>query len=230
MLLHGIQAVAFDAVGTLLHPHPPAGMAYAEVGHRLGSRYSLAEITPRFAAAYAREEERDLADSLRTSEVRERQRWQTIVAEVLDDVVDPARCFADLYAHFSRPGAWRCEGGIESVLDALGARGIRVTMASNMDHRLRDVVAGFPELRRLDPLVISAEVGWRKPAREFYMALCRGLDLAADKVLYVGDDLVNDYDGAAAAGLRPLLFDPRRRYTSFAGRRLERLTGLLDAA
>jgi len=222
MHLHGIQAIVFDAVGTLLHPEPGAGVAYAEVGRRLGSRYSLAEITQRFAVAYGREEERDLADNLRTSEVRERQRWQAIVAEVLDDVVDPARCFAELYAHFSRPQAWRCEAGIEPILDALAARGIRVAMASNMDHRLRDVVAGFPELRRLDPLVISAEVGWRKPAREFYTALCSSLNLPANRILYVGDDRVNDFDGAAAAGLRPVLFDPRRRYTSLQGHRLER--------
>ena len=57
MLRSDIQAVVFDAVGTLLHPDPAAGEAYAVVGRRLGSQLSLAEITRRFAVAFAREEE-----------------------------------------------------------------------------------------------------------------------------------------------------------------------------
>src|ERR1700693_3322915 len=37
MIDPAIRAVAFDAVGTLIHPDPPAGEVYAAVGPRFGS-------------------------------------------------------------------------------------------------------------------------------------------------------------------------------------------------
>jgi putative hydrolase of the HAD superfamily len=208
MLLHDIQAVVFDAVGTLIHPDPPAAVVYADVGRRFGSRLTAAEVRPRFAAAFDRQEQIDLAAGLCTSEERERRRWRAIVAEVLTDVTAPAACFQELYQHFARPEAWRCEPGTAAVLEALAGRGLVLAVASNYDHRLRTVVAGQPELRPVRHLVISSEVGWRKPAVEFFAAVCRAVGLPAARVLHVGDDVRNDYNGATAAGLRAVLLDP----------------------
>src|SRR5438105_813395 len=73
-MLHGIRAIVFDAVGTMIHPMPPAPVLYAEVGRRLGSKRIAAQIAPRFIAAFAREEAIDHANGLRTSETREIER------------------------------------------------------------------------------------------------------------------------------------------------------------
>ncbi len=54
-------------------------------------------------------------------------------------------------------------------------------------------------------VVISSEVGWRKPALEFFAALCRVSALDPGEVWLVGDDVGNDYEGATAAGCRALL-------------------------
>ena len=56
-------------------------------------------------------------------------------------------------------------------------------------------------------VIISAEVGWRKPAAEFFAAVCRNLGLPGDQILVVGDDLVNDVQGAQTAGLRAIWFN-----------------------
>ena len=56
-----VQAVYFDAVGTLLHPQPPAAEVYATVGSRFGSRYSLPEIDRRFRVAFRKQERADRA-------------------------------------------------------------------------------------------------------------------------------------------------------------------------
>ncbi len=213
-----IRAIFFDAVGTLIHPEPPAGLVYAEVGRRYGSRLTPAEVVRRFAAAFARQEALDLANVLRTSEERELRRWQQIVAEVLDDVSDPAACFADLYRHFGLPEAWRCEPEVAVVLETLQARGYRQGIASNYDHRLRPVVEGLAALRPLREVVISSEVGWRKPAPGFFAALMDRTGLAADGILLVGDDLVNDYEGARACGMPTILLDPRGKHLDVVGR------------
>jgi putative hydrolase of the HAD superfamily len=221
-----IRAVLFDAVGTLIHPEPPAGAVYGEAGRRFGSRRDPATIAARFRAAFRRQEELDRAGGLRTDERREWARWWAIVTEVLDDVADAAACFRYLYDHFAAPGAWRVEAGAGPVLRALAGRGIELGVASNFDGRLRGVLAGLTELAPLRHVVISAEVGWRKPAGEFFRAACRATGCAPEEVLIVGDDVENDYAGARAAGLAARLFDPHDRHP---GRpRIARLHALLD--
>jgi putative hydrolase of the HAD superfamily len=208
-MLAGIRAVFFDAVGTLLHPEPPAWAVYARVGRRYGSRLSEEVICTRFRTAFDRTDALDRQNGWRTGEGRELVRWREIVAEVLDDVADPDGCFRELYTHFGLPGAWRLDAQAAAVLAELAHRGYALGLGSNFDRRLRGVVAGMDPLRAIPRLVISSEVGWRKPACEFFAALCQAAAAPADQVLYVGDDPGNDYDGAHTAGLRAVLFDPR---------------------
>jgi putative hydrolase of the HAD superfamily len=226
MLSAGIHAVFFDAVGTLIHPEPPAPVVYADAGRRHGSRLGVEEIAVRFARAFRRQEEADCRNGWRTSEEREWERWRQIVGEVLADVRDRGACFAELYEHFGRPGAWRLADDAD-VLGEVARRGFVCGVASNYDHRLGTVAAGLPELAASRHLVISAEVGWRKPAAGFYAAVCAAVDLPPQQVLYVGDDRDNDYDGARAAGLVALLYDPRGRETVPAGERLGSLREVL---
>ena len=197
--------VFFDAVGTLIHPDPPAPLVYAAAGRRFGGRLAEATIAARFRAAFRRQEELDRAGNLRTDEAREVARWRAIVCEVLDDISDTEMCFQELYAHFAQPGAWRCQPKSAAVLAALAERGHLLGIASNFDHRLRGLVENMPALRPVRDLVISSEIGWRKPAPEFFAAMCRHAGSTPEQILYVGDDLVNDYQGARDAGMRAVL-------------------------
>ena len=70
------------------------------------------------------------------------------------------------------------------------------------------VVMGLPELGwAVDALVISSEVGFRKPHASFFEAVCQRLGLSARQILCVGDDLENDVRGAMRAGLSAILLD-----------------------
>jgi putative hydrolase of the HAD superfamily len=208
MIPSPVRAVFFDVVGTLLHCEPPAAAVYADVGRRHGSRLTEPEVLVRFQASFARQERLDQARRLRTSEEREILRWRTIVAEVLDDVSDGQRCFQDLFDHFARPEHWRYTAAGEEVLSELARRGYVLGLASNYDRRLYRVIAGLPPLQTLHHYLISSEVGWCKPAPEYYKGLCRRVELSPSQILLVGDNLVNDFEGARSAGLHALLFDP----------------------
>jgi putative hydrolase of the HAD superfamily len=221
-----IRAVVFDAVGTVIHPDPPAAVIYSEVAKRLGSRVAPDEIPARFKRAFGKQEEIDRLAGLQTSEEREMQRWRQIVTEVLDDVADTEACFRELFDHFSDPSAWRCEAEIGPVLAELASRGYALGLASNYDRRLRRVVAGLPMLTRLERLIISSEVGWRKLAPEFFAAVAQTFGLPQNQILYVGDDLANDYEGARSAGMQAVLYDPRCAGPAGANR-VTRLTDLL---
>ena len=222
-----VQAIFFDAVGTLIHPTPNALEIYAEVGQRFGSRIHAAEVARRFRHFFQIEEDADLRANLATSETRERLRWRTIVGGVLDDVADVETCFTVLFEHFSRPEAWRCDPTTEAVLSELARRGYQLGLASNYDGRLRPVAAGLPPLRFIQHLMISAEVGWRKPSREFFAAVCQQVNLPPEAILFVGDDPGNDYLGAHAHGLHALLLDPSGKYASLEAKRLTGLEELI---
>jgi putative hydrolase of the HAD superfamily len=222
-----VRAVFFDAVGTLIHPEPAADRVYAAVGKARGSRLTPDAISTRFRRAFAREEQIDQERGLQTDERRESERWRRIVAAVLDDVGNQDGCFEELFEHFARPASWRCEEDGARVLAGLARRGFTVGLASNYDRRLHRVLAGLPELHPLDHVVISAEVGWRKPAAEFFAALGRVTRVPPEQILFVGDDRRNDYEGARSAGLQAMLFDPKHKAKKVCGR-IVRLGELLE--
>jgi putative hydrolase of the HAD superfamily len=55
-----------------------------------------------------------------------------------------------------------------------------------------------------DPILISEEVGFRKPDARIFALAIRDWHTPADSVLFVGDDPVSDIGGARAAGMRTL--------------------------
>ncbi len=180
-----IRSVYFDAVGTLIEPAPSAAAVYLDVGRDHGSRLTLDEIARRFRAAFAAEDDVDRRAGWRTDEERERRRWQ----------------------HFAQPPAWHCLAGAGEVLAELSRRGYRIGLASNFDARLRGVAAGLAELAPVRSLVISSEVGWRKPSAKFFERVISAAGGNPEEVLFVGDDPVNDGEGANAAGLKVCLLD-----------------------
>ncbi len=143
-----------------------------------------------------------------TDEATEVLRWRRIVTEVLPEVLDPERAFEELWQHFRQPESWRCFADVAPALAAIHEAGIAVCVGSNFDSRLRQVVLGLDELRwAVDALVISSEVGFRKPHGRFFEAVCQHLGLPPGRILCVGDDLENDVRGALEAGLSALLVD-----------------------
>ncbi|MBO0698855.1 MAG: HAD-IA family hydrolase, partial [Zavarzinella sp.] len=94
-------------------------------------------------------------------------------------------------------------------------RGFTLGIGSNFDARLLGLVGGLPELAPVGGrTVISSLVGWRKPAREFFAAMVAAAGREPGQVLYVGDDLGNDLEGASTAGLRAVLYDPEGRFAA----------------
>jgi putative hydrolase of the HAD superfamily len=208
--LHGIRAVFFDAVGTLLFPRPGATAVYAGMARRHGLDLDPTAIRQRFLAAFVAEEQIDRAAGWVTSEEREVVRWRRIVFEALPGVPDPESCFRELFDHFAQPSAWTVNPDAAAVFPTLQERSLILGLGSNYDARLRSVVDGHADLAPLrDRVVISAAVGHRKPAAEFFAEVVRVAGCQPGEILFVGDDVGNDYHGADAAGLRPLLVSSR---------------------
>jgi putative hydrolase of the HAD superfamily len=220
----GIRSIAFDAVGTLIHPVPSAGAVYHRVGLQHGSRLVAEEVARRFRDVLARIAESELdcgcseaGEPWHTCEGRERLRWRRIVGSVLDDVLKPGECFEELFAHFGHPDNWACFPEVGSALRELRRAGFRLAVCSNFDARLNAVIDGTPELAPIELRVVSSEVKYRKPSGRFFEVLTSAANCAASQILFVGDDPDNDVAAAEAAGLWAWQIDrgdgPRRNHT-----------------
>jgi putative hydrolase of the HAD superfamily len=206
--LNGIRGIVFDAVGTLIKPVPSVAEAYTAAASRQGVGIKPAEVRERFQHHFRNEGEHAGNGLLSTDEGTERRRWRAIVGGVLAEVPNPDRAFEELWDHFSQPGSWRCFPDVEPALGGLADVGISVCVGSNFDSRLRGVVHGLSELEACaQSLVVSSEVGYRKPHALFFEAVCNHLGLPAHQVLCVGDDSENDVRGAIRAGLSGILID-----------------------
>ena len=203
-----IAGIVLDAVGTLIKPVPSVADAYTEAARRQGVELNRDEVRARFNRHFQSDEVRGDRGIHSTDEATEIWRWRRIVTKVLPEVPDPQRTFAELWDHFGRPESWQCFPDVAPALRAIHEAGIAVCVGSNFDGRLRRVVTGLPELSwAVDALVISSEVGFRKPHASFFEAVCQRLGLPAWQILCVGDDLENDVRGAMRAGLSALLLD-----------------------
>jgi putative hydrolase of the HAD superfamily len=204
----GIAGIVLDAVGTLIKPEPSVAAAYTAAARRQGVELAPEEVRRRFQTHFRNDEVHAEQGVLSTDETTERRRWRQIVWGVLPEIPEPERAFDELWDHFSRPESWRCFPDAAPALRAFQAMGLALCVGSNFDGRLRGVVQGLPELAAwVDSLVISSEVGYRKPHGSFFRATCTHLHLPAERILCVGDDLENDVRGAIRAGLSGLLLD-----------------------
>ncbi len=90
-----------------------------------------------------------------------------------------------------------------AVLERLRGR-VRLAVCSNFSHSdtARAVLADAGLLTHFDGVVISMDVGIRKPRPEIFRATLESLGTAPEETLHVGDNLEADVAGAAALGIR----------------------------
>jgi len=202
----GVRGVVFDVVHTLVEPAPPVAAAYREAGLRHGVDVERSVIQARFRTAWRRQELLDAAaaPAFATSRQREASRWRAIVADVFGEAgADPAvgeAIFAELWEHFARPEAWRAIPAGRDLVRSARAAGLTVALASNFDERLLAIAPALAPLAGAGHVFPSSELGWRKPAPEFFRAVERRLDLAAAELLLVGDDPELDLAAGRRAG------------------------------
>lgn len=195
---HGIQAVTFDAGGTLLSPHPSVGAIYARIAREtVGIHLDPQLLDQRFTQAWNR------AQPFQYS----RSDWAAVVDATFANLLSPPPSqsfFPLLYDAFAQPSAWRVHQDVLPTLDALAAHGLDLGIVSNWDERLRPLLHSLRLDRYLSCLVISSEIGFTKPSRVAFEEALRQLGRPPSAVLHVGDSLRHDFAGASSAGLAAL--------------------------
>ena len=93
----------------------------------------------------------------------------------------------------------------QALLGSLRSLGLKTAIVANSwpdpPRVLRADAESFGLADRVDVIVLSEEVGARKPDPEIYRYCCRQLGVEPSEAMHVGDDLEKDVQGAAAAGI-----------------------------
>ena len=100
-----------------------------------------------------------------------------------------------------------CVPGTISMLERLKGE-FRLGLLSNFTHwpAALEIIdrlglAGFFEFR-----LISGQLGYRKPHKKVFEALTEGFGTSRNEIIYVGDDVDADVNGALGAGIQPVWF------------------------
>jgi putative hydrolase of the HAD superfamily len=219
------QIVLFDAVGTLIYPQPSVADVYAAAGRQHGKNIEPLEIRQRFPTAL-----RKHGAPGPTNELRERQRWQAIVADLfaLHPHEDVSPLFESLWEYFAQPSHWAVYPDVSPTLQWLRQRHIPVGIASNFDQRLNSICQTTADLAHLAPIFTSASVGYTKPSPHFYAVVQERLGLPPETIWLVGDDPIHDGKAPQEAGWRGWLICRDRPQRADQLSDLRELIPLLD--
>jgi len=202
---HAVKAVFFDAVGTLLIPHPPAAEVYADCGRQFGADLDISTVRQRFRQAMVK------PWGPKTSEDLERQRWRDVVTNVYRELPDAGGAlFEALWEHFTEPQSWRLAEGVADLWIRLQQLGIQLGIASNFDDRLKHVCAGWPPLDHCSLIFCSAQLGYAKPHVTFFRTIQQQIGIPPHELLMVGDDWEKDYRGATQCGWQAVWVSSKR--------------------
>jgi putative hydrolase of the HAD superfamily len=228
------DAVLFDAGGTLVHVTPSVGAVYAEQAKPFGVIVDPAEVDVAFFEVFPiRRGHSDGLSPFHTSEEHEHAWWRELVEAVfarvnrLRDFDGRFNEYFDvLFEHFAHPDPWSVYDDVIPTLDTLKTQGTRLAIASNWDSRLPRVLQGVGLADYFELVLTSAEVGYSKPHRTFYESALDRLGLPADRMVYVGDSVENDIEGAATVAMTAYLIDRKGKHSD-QPHALHRLTDLL---
>ncbi|MDQ7843731.1 MAG: HAD family hydrolase [Armatimonadota bacterium] len=203
-----IRGVIFDLGGTLVYSAEfEAANAQALTRWLRARGYTVPD---EFAPAVMEERRARWAARRGTEEVTAHEALQAVLERYglpadAAFVADAERAFfgPELEGMRPRPGA-------TALLARLAGAGLALGLISNASsHYL--IVACCRRLLfepYLDPIVVSAAVGWRKPDPRLFRIVLRHWNLEASQVVMVGDSLEADIAGAQAVGMRSILVTP----------------------
>jgi putative hydrolase of the HAD superfamily len=211
-----MDAVMFDLGGTLIDMQPTKDVVFHKVLAKRGHKVPLADVTDAVARA-ERKFDMDFADLDGVHEHRFWKKYDKFVLESLAFKGDVGGFVKDLSSEFEgivpKMKSWIAYDDDWPLLDKLKARGFRLGLISNATTLAREVSDHLGLSKYFETMVISDEVGFRKPDKRIFKLAASNVNLAPNRILYVGDKLEVDVVGAKKAGMNSILIDRMNIYS-----------------
>lgn len=195
-----IEAITFDASGTLIEPTPSVGAIYAEVLNAFEIKSDVAEINASFRVAFKEVKQKH-------QRILDKACWRDIVRVALRQVPEEQfdAVFETLWETFALPKRWAILPEAKDTLTKLKKKGYRLAVITNNDSRLLNVFEGLGLTPFFEAIFISADIGFEKPDKRIFDHVGQTLSVPSEKLMHVGDSKLEDYEGARNAGWQALL-------------------------
>ena len=216
--LNTTQVVFFDAGGTLLEVRGSVGEIYSRAASQYGLHADAEQLQQNFARwfrlqpplAFPGNTPADKLPSL------EKEWWRTLVRTVFADCGSSAHFdafFDDIFERFRDAECWRVYEDVAATLTELKRRGLRLSIISNFDSRLDDVLRACELDRYFDSVHLSTRIGAAKPDPAIFQAALEHYAIEPWQAIHVGDTVHEDVEGAEAAGIKAILIDRDNLHT-----------------
>jgi putative hydrolase of the HAD superfamily len=200
-----LRAVLFDWGGTLMNDEWSEEIALE--GHTAGLAALARDDLPDGAAftRYLQEHEAELfpratEDEIDIAAVMGRSFFDHGVELTDDDIRLFLQAAQDVWSSY-----YALASSTHALLEALRERGLRLALVSNTASPgwlLEPILERQGLTARVDAVVVSSEVGKRKPHPAIFERALRELGVDATDALFVGDRLEADVAGASRVGMR----------------------------
>ena len=193
--LASVEAVTFDAGGTLIEPWPSVGEVYASVAREFGIDYSAARLNAQFANAW----------TTRSGFKYSRDEWHDVVRHSFLGVSDVSpQLFDAIYERFAQADAWLIYDDVIPTLQGLESMGLKLAVISNWDDRLIPLLEKLGLATYFDEIIVSAAHGAHKPDASIFHHAAARLSVPINGLLHIGDSVREDLEGARSAGASAL--------------------------
>jgi len=200
------KAIGFDLFNTLMTVHPDAMQAAHELQLRVLHEEGLPVEEEAFGKAYVEAAVRFIKAAHKDGRETHNRFW---VAEALETL-----------GHSLSPEDPRIAKAVDAYFSAFYPNcnlipGTKELLGELAEHYPLGMITDGPAARKIIALLeinpffqhvlVSGELGYRKPHPYLFERLVGALGVPADEILFVGDDLEADVQGARDAGLQPVL-------------------------
>ncbi|MBI2317978.1 MAG: HAD-IA family hydrolase [Betaproteobacteria bacterium] len=207
--------------GTLAHPRPSFNALLTEVCRGAGLDVTLEQTVLAEVAVWAKVAQREGGGrGFSLSPERSREFWSWIYASFLDELghSDATHVAQELFHAFTRPDNYELFDDALPALEQLRAAGMRLGVISNWEAWAEQLLCALKIDQFFECAVISGMVGVEKPDPEIFRRAVETAGLEPWQAMHVGDNPVDDFAGAQAAGLTAVLIDRTSAAPAVAGR------------
>jgi len=205
-----IKAIGFDLFNTLLTIEPSA---LDEAVERLVLSLDMSDISlekESFKKVHGESALRFINEARRDGRETHNRFWISFALRSQGYEIEPddARIAKAVSAYFSAfMGHCHLIPGTMEMLETLKGP-YRLGLLSNFTHppAIREIIDSLGLTPHFDAVLISGELGYRKPHPMVFRLLIEELHVKRNQILFIGDDPEPDITGAMQAGIQPVWF------------------------
>jgi 2-haloalkanoic acid dehalogenase type II len=204
-----LKAVLFDLGLTLMNT-----ASFPEIYRRILTHFDVVVSIEDIVCAQKETESK--VDISTYNERRRKEFWTNYNLSILEklgvkkNVVFIASQIDALWWTFSH---FQLYPDVESTLSELKNRGLKLGLVSNGFKQDLDHILGELRLEKwFDAVVCIESCSCAKPDKQIFLYALDKLGIAFDEAVFVGDSIVQDYEGALGVGIKAYLVDREGKY------------------